>query len=318
MKTPLWDKYLSNENFKKIKDFENMNLSIKRVDNHIEVKFKLTYSPNMYIYEQDGLYYMCVNHQTLIDAGFPEDKLKREREFFKTLYLYEDHYEFDWVKKDRLYHYKKGEGNFLRLIRVWAKRYTEIIRNIDPQDIRIEMSAGLDTRILSYFWRYNPYNYTVYTKPGKDETELAKKTIQFVNDNFPCNLNVITDKKGVPCKYELNGGSIIHGYFIPTTRNDFKDIIGNSKACNKAKHIVKDICPFYDKDILKLRGDYPGQVKLLLYYLLCKDKDLYRQPVMSFTRSPYIFDDNLTEFIRVNRIFSKDLKITPEYFVEKQ
>ena len=61
MKTPLWDKYLSNENFKKIKDFENMNLSIKRVDDHIEVKFKLTYSPNMYIYEQDGLYYMCVN-----------------------------------------------------------------------------------------------------------------------------------------------------------------------------------------------------------------------------------------------------------------
>jgi hypothetical protein len=318
MKTPLWDFYLSNEKFDKIKDFENMNLSIKRIDDHIEVKFKLTYSPNMYIYEQDGLYYMCVNHQTLVDAGFVEDKLKREREFFRTLYLYKDHYEFDWVKKDRLFHYKKGDGNFLRLIKIWVKRYTEIIKNIDPKDIRIEMSAGLDTRILSYFWRYNPYTYTVYTKPGKDETELAIKTIQYINDNFPCNLNITHEKKGITCKYELNGASIIHGYFVPTTRKDFKDVIGNSKVCNKAKHIVKDICPFYDKDILKLRGDYPGQVKLLLYYLLCKDKDLYRQPVMSFTRSPYVFDDNLTEFIRVNRIFSKDLKIEPEYFVEKQ
>lgn len=59
-----------------------MNLSIKQVDNHIEVKFKLTYSPNMYIYEQEGLYYMCVNHQTLIDADFPEDKLKRVYNIF--------------------------------------------------------------------------------------------------------------------------------------------------------------------------------------------------------------------------------------------
>lgn len=39
---------------------------------------------------------------------------------------------------------------------------------------------------------------------------------------------------------------------------------------------------------------------------------------MSFTRFPYIFDDNLTEFIRVHKIFSDDLKITQEYFVEKQ
>ena len=59
-------------------------------------------------------------------------------------------------------------------------------------------------------------------------------------------------------------------------------------------------------------------MKLVLYYLLCKDKDLYRQPVMSFTRSLYIFDNNLTEFIRVNNIFSEDLKIDNDYFVEKQ
>ena len=39
---------------------------------------------------------------------------------------------------------------------------------------------------------------------------------------------------------------------------------------------------------------------------------------MSFTRFPYIFDDNFTEFIRVHKIFSDDLKITQEYFVEKQ
>ena len=318
MKTPLWDFYLSNKDFDKIKDFENFNLSVKRIDDHIEVKFKLTYSPNIWIYEQDGMYYLCVNHKTLIDAGFDEEQFKREREFFKTLYLYKDHYKFDWVKRDRIYHYKKGSGNFLRLIKLWTKKYTEIIRSINPQDIRLEMSAGLDTRILSYFWRYNPYTYTVYTKPDKPETELAKKTIQFINDNFPCTLNVVTEKKDMHPKYELNGGSIIHGYFVPTTRKDFKDIIGNSKASNKAKHIVKDICPFYDKDILKLYGDYAGQVKLLLYYLLCQDKDLYRQPVMSFTRSPYIFDDNLTEFIRVKYIFSKDLKIEPDYFVEKK
>lgn len=39
---------------------------------------------------------------------------------------------------------------------------------------------------------------------------------------------------------------------------------------------------------------------------------------MSFTRSPHIFDNNLTEFIRVNNIFSEDLKIDNNYFVEKQ
>lgn len=39
---------------------------------------------------------------------------------------------------------------------------------------------------------------------------------------------------------------------------------------------------------------------------------------MSFTRSLYIFDNNFTEFIRVNNIFSEDLKIDNDYFVEKQ
>ena len=321
MITPLWDFYLSNENFDKIKDFENFNLSVKRIEDHIEVEFKHTYSPNIWIYKDfsDGYkYYLCVNHQTLIDAGFDENKLERERNFFSKLYLYKDWFKFEYIKRDKLFIWQKGEGHYLKVIKKWTQKYTDFIKSLDPKDIRLELSAGLDTRILSYFWRYNPVTYTVYTKPNKDETELAKKTIQFINDNFPCNLQITENKKGIPCKYELNGASIIHGYFVKTTRKDFKDVIGNSKASNKAKHIVKDICPFYDKEILRLKGDYPGQVKLVLYYLLCKDKDLYRQPVMSFTRSPYIFDDNLTEFIRVNKIFSKDLKIDNDYFVEKQ
>ncbi len=310
----MWDDYLSNENFDKIKDFENFNLSIHRVNDCIEIKFKHTYSVNTWIYEKDNDYYICFNHQALLDAGFPENDLKRERDFFKVLRLYKDHYVFDWLKVDRIYHYKKGNGNFLRLIKKWSTKYRTIISDIDPKDIRIEMSAGLDTRILSYFWRYNKKKYTVYTKANKPETELAIKTIQYVNDNFPCECEIITSKKGLPCKQELNGGSIIHGYFVPTTRKDFKDVIGNSKACNKAKHIVRDICPFYDKDILKLRGDWAGQVKLILFYLLCYDKDLYKQPVMSFSKSSYVFDENLTEFTRVNYIFSKDLNIDQTFF----
>lgn len=308
-KIPLWDTYLSNENFDEITDFENFNLLIKRIDDHVDVIFKHTYSPNIFICENSGFYYLCVNYKVLTNVGVQENNIKREREFFNTLRLYKDHYEFEYLKSDSIgiCYYEDYDENpiFFDYINLWVNKYVYIISKINPEDLYIEMSAGIDTRILSYFWRYNPYTYDVYTKPNSEETETAKKIIQFLNDNYRCTLNITTKKNNSKKKFSLSGASLINGYFAKTTSDDFKDIIGNSLACNKAKHIVCGICPFYDKLLLSLKGDFPGQIKLLLYYLLCEDKGLNKLKVMSFERIPFILDDNLINFTRVEHMLKK-------------
>jgi len=316
MKTPLWDTYLSNKDFDDIKDFENVNLKIERVNDHIEISFKLTYSPNMFIYNDGTYYYICVNYNTLVNAGFEQDKLFREKNFFNKLYLYRNSYVFDkFIERPKMFVYPKGKNKYLNIIKSWVKRYTQIIKNIDPDDIRLEVSGGMDTRILSYFWRYNPVNYTVYTKSNSDETEIAKNVINYISDNFPCNLTITHDKDATK-KYELNGGNIIHGLFIKTTKKDFQEVIGNSMVSNKSKHIVKGICPFYDKELLQLKGDYAGEVKLILFYLLCNDKHLYKLPIRSFTGCKFNFTDDIINFLRLKRFMTKDIKVAEDYFTK--
>lgn len=308
MSTPLWDNYLSNENFDKIKDFENFNMLLCRVDDHIEISFKHTYSPNVFIYEKDGLYYLCSNHKVL-ENKFPGEPLIRQRDFFKTLYLYRDHYEFDFRKHTQIYSIT-DKYKIIDVLKKWIVKYKKVIGDIDPNDLIIELSSGIDTRVLSYFWRYKPVKYKVYTKPNHVETEIALPIINYIKEHYPCDIELYFDKNQTTRKYSLNGGSILHNYFHETTKDDLKDIAYNSKECDKAKHLIKDICPFYDREYMRLLGRFTGEIKLTLNYLMNSDTDLYKLPAMQCNKNVYVLDENITKFCTLDRHYTKaQLKI---------
>lgn len=273
----------SNKNFDEIKDFENHNLVIKKIDDHIEIYFKLTNSVNIFSYNDGKYYYLSFDGITLTNE-FGEN-IERHYKFFEKLILTKDTFFFIEKKEDlATIDFLSKEGQ--TIFKEWKERYKELISSIPQDDLIIELSAGMDTRMLSYFYRNLNKTYTVYSKPDPDEINEALNVINYINENFPVKLNVIHKKnKELICdKFNLNGGSLIRGLERPTTAEHFYDKIGNSLICNKAKHIIQDICPFYDKEYLKLYGSFPGYVKVSAFFDLCNEKELINLPVKSFKR----------------------------------
>ena len=192
--TPLWDFYLTNNNFYEIKDFENHNLVVRRVGDHIEVYFKLTYSPNLWIYTKNGYYYISVNHANIIGVlTNDQSDVSHIFEFFSKLYLYKDHYEIHYLKESEINIYKvnrNSHGNyvFANIICDWVKRYDKLINSIPIDKMCIELSGGYDTRILTYFWRYSNKVFNVYTKKYSYEAYTAQNVINAIQELFPCKI----------------------------------------------------------------------------------------------------------------------------------
>lgn len=306
---------LSNENFDDIESYENLNLKIDKFNDHIEIIFKLTYSTNIFIYENDNYYYLSFHHKQIFEK-FGEKNVKRYYNFFNKLILYKDHYEIIEDTNISLYSVSIFSDEGIKILKDWINKYTKIIQNINPDNLCIELSGGIDTRILSYFWRNTNNTYTVYTKNDPNEVNEAINVINYINENFPVTINTVVGNKSE--KYtsnsnyvNLNGGNILHGLCFSNdvkykmNINDFYNNINNSCHSNKSKHIILDICPFYDKEYLKLKGEYDGQIKVLLLFYLCKEKNLYKLPIKSFKRELFDiteFENDLTILNLINKL----------------
>ena len=288
---PLLDFIISNKNFDDIQPFENYNLKIERINDIIEITFKLTYSVNVYIYEENSFYYVSFIKQLLLNkfGDCIENKIIRRYTFFKKLILTKSNYNFI-DDNNELYTISLNSDKGIQILKNWIGKYENIMKSINPKQIRIELSSGIDTRILSYFWRNLPYTYDVYTKDDPDEVNDALNVINHINKNCKVNINTICGSKELSSinksySFILNGSNLIHGLYRPTTLEDFYDRIFNcSFRWNKGIHTIRNIVPFYDKDYLKLLGSYPGQMKIVLLLYLCKEYDLYKLPIRSLGR----------------------------------
>lgn len=304
--TPFWDTVLSNTNFDEIPDFENLNLCIKHVDDHIEIYFKLTYSTNVFIYEENyqkyyksdnNKYWLSLNPENLYKL-FDKDKIQRHVKFYKKLLLYRNKYEFVDEQHD-IYTVPFWKQEGIDLMNNWIQKYKNIISGVDRKKLIIELSSGIDTRILTYFWRNTPGEYYVYTKNDPKELDDALRVIHHIEENFPVKLTVKTNKAelGVVDQITLNGGNIDFGFWMPTDPYYFADIIGNPLCYRKAEHIAKNLCPYYDKDYLRLLGIYPGQMKVTLLKYLCDEKGLNQLPIKTLDYKEILFTENIQDFL---------------------
>lgn len=290
MKIPLLDYYISNENFNTIKDFENFNLVVKRIDNYIKIYFKLTYSIDIFIANESNNFYIFFNPEFCKE--FNENNIVLNKNLWKELYIYKDHYEFINDNSNKFEDIELNSYEAKQIIFNWIKKYKYIISNINPNNLVIDLSAGFDTRALTYFWKDNNQKYSIYTKPDEREliealtiiNQLPYKEYAYNFDEFKYidNTNYI----------RLTGGSNIH-------RNKYVDKecwlneIGNPLFQQKKWYnCLVNLCPYYDKEYLRIYSKELSKLKkIFINYFLLKDCNLYKYPYKSFKKEFFQFND---------------------------
>lgn len=296
----------SSDNFEQIEDINGFNFSVQRKDNKIIIKFNHTYSTNVFYFIYGNRYWLSFNEQTLADyliehnliQGIINDKytdsnsittikmynkyseITCEDHFFESLELYKDHFDFNFCWDQILSIPIRDCGD---IIKTWLDKYKKHISTINPEDLVIEISGGFDTRTLTYFWRNTGNKYYIYTKNDPRELNYALDVI----NKLPC--KECTSDKSSPInqnKIRLSGMANISKDFY-TNIYDFKNYIGKRRITR----IINDLVPYYDKEYLKIKGDYVTQLKTTMSYMLCKPDNLHLLPYKTFMKETFTFDE---------------------------
>ena len=294
-----YDSYISDKNFDDIESHETFNVSIeKKNENLIILKFKHTYSTNMYyVFPQEGGYYFSLNYKVLAEM-FDENQIFTNNNLFSSIEFTKENFEINvQVINDLGFQsvpIKSREAGII--IENWLRKYKKLIGEIDPDRLTIQMSSGFDTRNLSYFWRNTGKLYDIYTANKPDEVNEALEVIKLLPARKVSHISY-------PDRLTLNGAHVIsrsHGLRM----NDWINNLGSSNPkinkshLGKNKIICKGITPFYDKEIMKINMPKPPYcIKHALAYLLTKDSELFTLPYKSFKREIIPIDD---QFIKTN------------------
>ena len=300
----------SSDNFDQIENINGFNFSVNKENNKVIIKFINTYSTNFFYYKYGNRYWLSFDEQTLADylikhnliKGIIDDRyiesnkitiikfynkypeITCEDKFFSTLELYKDHFNVNYCFSKMLYIPIRECGT---IVQNWINKYKTYIGSLDPEDLIMEISGGIDTRTLTYFWRNTGKKYYIYTKNDPNELPEALEVIK----KLPC--KEYTSEKESPIKDNkiiLSGMcNISVNHF--TDLYDFRNYIGNRRITR----IVNDLVPYYDKEYLQIKGDYVTQLKTTINYLLCKPDNLHLLPYKTFRKELFTFDEKTIE-----------------------
>ena len=296
MKIPFFDYVVTKDNFYSVEDFENHNIIISHEKGGIQIKFKMTYPTNFFFV--DGAcsldeellanYLRTTSKGITINKDFitwerkkVEDKpnwsirqleVNRYNEINRISCLWDNLIVHPDLTFEVMY-YKNIPLNTIpineskELFKRWIKRYENLFSSIEGNNLVWELSAGLDSRALTHF----------YHKP----------TLVFSQDTFEFpTAEMLCQRLGVDITKEKPYDRIcVHGIgnFRVLTIGTLENWVG----CLHTKHLVKDVCPYLDKEFLMLSGE----VKKILNVLLCPE--LIDIPYFTFCDRPYVFSDKI-------------------------
>ena len=297
---PFYNTILTNKNFDKIEDFENYNLLIKKINDYIEISFKLTYSTNVFIHQENNIYYISLNSDLMYEMFNKNDVIIYYKTFDKLI-LTKDKYEFI-DDENLLWTIPLKSNKAINILNNWITTYKNIIQNINPENLIIELSAGIDTRILTYFWRNTGKIYDIYTENDNREIKYANDVIDYINNNFKSQINAVNNYcefKGDQPRIVLNGMNLINGKLEMIDFESYEQLCisrNNMATCQFSRdfvlHQIRDIEPFLNKEYLKIKGSFNSEIKLALFYLMCEEKNLYNLPIISYHTAPF----NINEY----------------------
>lgn len=323
---PFFDYVVTIDNYNKIESCENFNLKIKKFFNYIELSFKNTYSSNFFYYidkndkkylslSEDNLAKYLLENNIVFELHINEEyenwknrkiedkanwsvaqlktnkyeEIQRIYKLWDSIKVYSD-CSFDVTYCELLD--RVDIDNAKDLIIDWIIRYKDIFSYIKENNISIipELSAGLDSRALTYFWRDNK-NVNVYSKNDKKELEYVNKLIEIIKPNIYIN------------NKDYTYGITISGLGNGNYNRDQRSILENYNGIHCAKHNVKDICPYFDKQYLRLTSSIYNHFdfKIFLQLLLCND--LINIPYITSCTNYFIIDEQNS--IKAREIFEK-------------
>lgn len=298
---PFFDYVVTKANYNDVKDFENTNLEIKRQDDGIRIRFKHTYPSNIFYYkniyslnEETLAEYLCKSGITITEnadyTSWVTRKYTDKKHWSVSQLMYNKYNEIDKVSKlweyavvhpdltidikyyDEITIKTIPKQNIKPIISQWIRKYENIFSNLDGNDLIWELSAGFDSRILTHFYK--------------------KPTLVYSNNSF---------------EYAIAAGicKTIGADIVNEKRDDKITItgIGNFKTFSVSlmenyigihyyKHLVKNICPFLDRDYLQMDCN----PKKALNILLCPE--LTSVPYFSFCDRYVPFDAKEQDFVK--------------------
>lgn len=298
-----------------IEDFENFNIIVQHIDDYYYIEFKNHIScniyyikiKNQYIYSMDEnvladyilsnkFYDALTENQNYIDyfintsekTGRKHDGSIRSNHYqeisviglYDNVKLYADH--FDVVYIDNLFSVPIYDA--ADIMKQWLERYKKLITK-KYKDIVPELSSGLDTRALTYFWRDLKIR-DVYTKNDPIEYPLVQQLLTYINPWIKLHIG---KRPSYPISLSGKGGDIyaVANRYMPP---DFLIyLIGQFHT----RQLIFYICPYLDKCFLQIKTDYLKQLKVVLQHLLAKQYMVF--PYLSFARKPFIFTKEMNE-----------------------
>lgn len=306
---PFFDYVVSEENFNEVESYHNFNFVVEKKEKCFEIHFVNNIPANMHYFVFNGKYSYCINEELLADyirnKGIElsinsnwqqfqnmkkkyDDKLKHNKyneiqriELYDKLTVYVDH--FDVIKITDLFSINlKDAGD---IIRNWIEKYEKLISE-HSSHLCVELSAGLDTRSLAHFWKDDKI-YKIYTKNDPDEVPIVRKL---------CATHFPNAKLAIGVKGNNNDNEIITlsgkgaDMFVIKKRKANPSFYKNNICNNNFKHLVKNICPYLDRDLARINPNGTNFKVIMQYLLVPEYMDI---PYKTFKRRPFIFTEKM-------------------------
>lgn len=303
---PFYDYVVTEANYGDVTEFENHNLRISRVDEGIKIEFKNTYPSNLFFYEKA----YSLNEEKLADYlrergievtideeykawerkkiedkkrwGIRQLKVNKYKEIGRVCRLWE----YIIIRSDMTMDVKFYDSISIgtipinqsaNIIKRWIEKYKSILSTIPAENLIWELSAGYDSRALTYFY---PEGANVYSKDCF-EYNIAEEVCKRIGAH-------ISSKKGSG-KITVRGT----GNFKILDICLFENWIGALHS----KNLVKDICPYLDMDYLRINGNIKKALNILLcpqltdipYFTFCDKKEFFDEKTQKKIKKDFSF-----------------------------
>lgn len=292
-----------------IPSYHTLNLDIKKQDDSYIISFERVISSNLYFYrtESNQFYYsfseedlaeFLVNElgvQLTENSNFVNFMNQQKRSdntvkvnHYEEIYVLSLYHSvvirktgFDPVYIDDLFTVPLEDAK--SIIYDWINTYTDLCKE-HKDTILPDLSAGFDTRALTYFWRELGID-KIYTKDDTDELYIVKQIVSEINDKYDQHISLTHTVSGNTDKIRVSGKAA--DIFAVKERFLDQNYLINNIGKFKHQLLANGIAPFLDKNILKLRPYSVNIFKPLIQYLLAKP--LMHIPYKTFARRDFTF-----------------------------
>ena len=303
------DLIITSENINLIKNYKNPLVEITNDNGVVSIKFDTMPPPLFYFINEDEKYFFSFNEDALMSYLLHHGEIKEaivnpfyemvknkqvsERYIKSNKYpflFYIVNYENLKIKANGLdydiitdyYSVPIREAGYI--VYKWLRKYKEKIKSISDRLVP-ELSAGMDTRSLTYFWRDLHNVPTVYSKITEHGLDIEVPVVKSI-------LSRIFDEQKL-VHHKISGYVTLSGKGITSSASKYnnKSHLNHDPSLFTPSRYFNQLMPYKDRDFMRIRPEHPWQLKTVMQVLLAKD--LMDIPYYSAHTQLFTFTDEM-------------------------